>query len=184
MVASLKKNMWFARSGYGDVQPEIRNLRIAASQGIFMPNAPCYLSEAGTVKRTDTSDDTDDAWHGIIVGVRDKTTTWPLTAALAVNTIVRVQMFRPLDYYKVFVENNGTDSAIAVTDIGDQFGMKVSATAGEVGYTTMDLNSTNNVVCRVEDIMPEFEAQKHAVADNPGIALVRILTGNIEATKA
>ena len=183
MAATEKKNIWFHSSADG-VAPEIKEYPIAATQGIFMPNAPCYLSKDGTIKRCDTSAGTGEAWHGLIVGVRNKDTAWPLTAALAVNTVVRVLWFAPGDLYALFVENNGTDSAVAVTDIGEEYGLVVSTTADEVGYTTLDLNEQAQIVVSMDNIMPNVEPSKHAVADSPGIAIVRILTTSIDATLA
>jgi len=182
MAATEKKQMYVLSTADG-VAPNIVTRKMAASQGIFMPGAPCYVSTSGTVKLSDTADGTGDVHHGFIVGVVDKSTTWPVTAALSANDEVRVQLIDTADLYVVYVENNGSDSAAAQTIVGDQYGLTVSATAGEVGYTTMDLNNANAVV-EVIDIYSNLDPEKETTSTSPGRAVVRFLAANVNATKA
>ena len=182
MAATEKKNMWFFSSDDG-VAPRLVTRKIAASQGIFMPGAPCYMSEDGTVKLCDTSDGTD-AWHGFIVGLSNSDTVWPITAELAVNTEVKVAMIDTSHLYAVYTENAGSDAAVAQTDVGIKYGLVVSATAGEVGYTTLNIAETTQDTVTIENTMWNVEPLRHAAADNPGIALVRFLAAVITAQKA
>lgn len=182
MAATQKRQMWLWSTADG-VAPEVVDRPIAASQGIFMPGAPCYISTSGTVKLSDTADGTGDVHHGFIVGVSDRSTTWPLTAELAANARVQVQLIDPDDTYAVFVESNDSDSAVAQSNVGNNYGLRVATGAGKIGYTTLDLNNANAVV-NVKATMADIEPSKNAAADNPGIALVKFIPANVTATKA
>ena len=177
MAATVKKNMWLVSTADG-VAPEVRaNQQIAASQGILIPNAPLYLSTAGTWKVMVTADGTTDYVQGLFVGLQNAGSTWPLTAELASGTEIRVLIIDPDDTYGVYVENSGTDAAATQTLIGEQYGLTVSTTAGEVGYTSMDTNSAHTVV-RVVQVMGNVEPQKFDLTTAPGVALVKVLAAN------
>jgi hypothetical protein len=182
MAATVKKQMWLWATPDG-VAPETGVRLIAASQGIFMPGAPCYVSQSGTVKLSDTSDGTGDVIHGFIVGVANRATAWPLTAELAANTEVVVQFIDIADTYAVYVETNDSDAAVTQAMIGDQYGLRVATGAGKIGYTTMDTNNANATVQVVNTIW-NVETSKNAAADSPGIALVKFLAANVNASKA
>ena len=182
MAATEKKQMWFWSSPDG-VAPEKVTRKIAASQGVFMPGAPCYISTSGTVKLADTSDGTGDTIHGFIVGLANKTTAWPITAELAANTEVEVSLIDTDDTYAVFVENNGTDAAATQAMVGDSYGLTVSTTATQIGYTTVDVNNSNTTVI-VQDIMSNVNPSKYTTSTAPGIMLVKFLPANVNASKA
>lgn len=177
MAATEKKNLWLWASGYGsDTPPPLRSPRagIAASQGAYMAGAPCYISQDGTIKRSDTCDGTGDVFHGQLLAGQ--------ASELAVNTVVRITTLRPLDIYAVYVENNATDAAMSTGYIGDQYGLRVSTTAGQLGYTTMDINNANAAVQVVEAAYQVNE--KFVSTDDPGVALVNFLNTVIQASKA
>jgi len=184
-MALTKKSMWFHSSDDG-VAPQVVTRKMVASQGIFMPGAPCYIS-AGYVTLCAVSAGSD-AWHGFIVGLANTDTVWPLTAELAVGTEVKVALIASTHQYGVYVCSGGTattggnDSAIAQANIGVSYGLNVSTSAGKIGYVNMDLGNTSDVVI-VEDIMANINPLQHAVADNPGIAIVRFIPSIITATK-
>jgi hypothetical protein len=180
MAATEKKQMWLWSLPPGE-EIQIRTLPIAASQGIFMPGAPCYISTSGTVKLCDTADGSD-AWHGFIVGVEDKSTTWPLTAQLASGTHVKVAMINLNAIYAVYVETSGTDAASTEAMRGNNYGLVVSATAGQVGYTSLNTANSNGVVQAVDPIWVK-DATKSS-ATSPGILLVKFLSTIVAATKA
>lgn len=182
MAATSTKQMSFHSSDDGSEPNTVPGL-IAATQGILMPGAPLYLSEAGTWKATDTSDATGDAWHGFLVGLQDKSLTWPLTAQLSANDGIYVALIARKHKYVIYAESNGTDASPAQSNVGNDYGLVVSSTADEVGYTTVDFNSTTNVVVTVEDIMSNVEPSKYTTSDDPGACLVRVLTSSIEAQK-
>lgn len=174
MAATAKKNIWLWSTSDG-VTPEIvSNQKIAASQGILIPNAPMYLSTDGTWKVSDTSDGTGDTYQGLFYGLQNPTSTWPIAAELAANTEIRVLLIDPADTYAVYIENNGTDAAEAQTYVGEQYGLVVSATAGEVGYVSMDVNNANGAV-RVVQIASNVNSIKYNTTSTPGIALVKFL---------
>jgi len=183
MAATEKKNIYPLSAGDG-VAPEIVTRRIAASQGIFMPNAPCYFSTAGTVKLSDTSDASGDTNHGLIVGVEDKSIAWPLTAELSVNDKVRVLVIRATDRFVCFAENNGSDSAVATSVVGDQYGLVVSTSAGEIGYTTVDFNEAADVAVQVVGIYSDLDPETETTSTSPGRVVVQFLPAVIDAVRA
>ena len=182
MAATEKKQMHWLSSPDG-VAPEVVVRKIAATQGVFMPGAPCYISTSGTVKLSDTSDGTGDTHHGFIVGVVDQTTAWPLTAQLTANDEVLVALIDTDDLYAVYVEDNTTDAAAPVTIIGNQYGLRVSTTATQVGYTTLDVNNANAAV-QVVDAMANRNAIKYDTTTTPGVAIVKFLSTVVNVTRA
>ncbi|HUT14883.1 MAG TPA: hypothetical protein VMY98_01390, partial [Anaerolineae bacterium] len=120
MAASVKKQMYLYSTPDG-VAPEVRsNQKISASEGILIPGAPLFLSTSGTWDMAITSvGSSNDAWHGFLVGLQDPTATWPVTAAQAVNTEIRVLIIDPDDTYAVRVETSGTDAAATQAMIGN-----------------------------------------------------------------
>ena len=184
MAATEKKNIWLHSTADG-VAPEVRtNQKIAASQGIMIPNAPMYLSTSGTWKASDTSDGTGDIIHGFFAGIENADTAFPIAAELAANTEIRVLIVDPADTYAVYTENNGTDAAAAQAQVGNQYGLTVSATAGQVGYTTLDTNNSNATVSVVQ-VMGNIEGNKFDLTTAPGVCLVKFLEANSTgATKA
>ena len=179
MAATEKKQMWF----WSGTAPSVRTGLVAGSQGVMMPGSPLYLSTAGTWKLCDSTDGSDDTWQGFLVGVVDKTTTWPLTAALTANDEIRVAIIDTNQIWAVYLENNGTDQPAAQDNVGDQYGLVVSATAGEVGYTTADENDTTNVAVTVVDIASNQEPELYTTSDDPGVILVQFLNSVIQDTK-
>ena len=184
MAASVKKQMYLYSTPDG-VAPEVRsNQKISASEGILIPGAPLFLSTSGTWDVAITSaGSSNDAWHGFLVGLQDPTATWPMTAAQAVNTEIRVLIIDPDDTYAVRVETSGTDAAATQAMIGNNYGLVVSATAGQVGYTTMDSGNANGTV-KVIQVMGNVEPSKYDLTTAPGVALVRFLAAVVTDTQA
>jgi hypothetical protein len=179
--------MWF-HSSDDNVAPRVVVRKIAASQGVFIPGAPVYIS-AGYATLCAVSAGSD-AWHGFVVGCANAQTIWPLEAELAAGTEVLVALIEPKHLYGVYVANGGTavqggtDAAIAQTNIGLSYGLNVvtSTPSGYIGYVNMDLGNTSDVVI-VENTMFNIEPLKNAAADSPGIAIVRFIPSVISATK-
>lgn len=182
MAATPKKQIKLLSTTDGVAATEERGL-IAASQGILIPGSLMYKSTSGTWKVADTSDGTGDTIHGIFVGLQDKSATWPITAELAANTAILVKRVSTDSRFVVYVEDNGTDSAVAQANVGNDYGLTISTTAGEVGYVSMDLNNGNSTVT-VENIMSNVEPSKFTTSDAPGAAVVKFRAANIDATKA
>lgn len=181
MAATEYKQMWFWGSPSG-VAPTRRPYPIAASQGVFMPGAPCYISTSGTVKLAATTSAANQAFHGFIVGLSNPTSTWPITAELDANTSVEVILVDANQYWAVYAENNGTDTAVAQTNVYDTYGLTVSSTAGEIGYTTVDVNKSTNVVVQVVDLATNLDSNTYSSSANPGVLIVKFLQANINAT--
>lgn len=183
MAATVKKNIWLHSTADG-VAPEVRaNQKIAASQGILIPNSPMYLSTSGTWKVSDTSDGTGDVIHGLLQGLQDASATWPLTAELAANTEIRVLMIDPADTYAVYTENNDADAAAAQAQVGNQYGLRVATGATKVGYTTVDVNNANATVSVTQ--VAGNVSYKEDLTTAPGVCYVKFLEANSTgATKA
>ena len=174
MAATEKRQMWFVSSPDG-VPPEIREYPIKASQGVYMAGAPVYVTQSGTVQLVATSAGSD-ALHGVMVkGV---------AAELVAGTLVKVVMITSEQLWAIYCENNGSDTAIAQSNVGNKYGLVVSATSGQIGYSTMDINDATNVVFIVRDIMSNVEPSKYKTTDNPGVAVVSVIYTVVEATKA
>ena len=182
MAATVKKNIWWLSAPDGAPPEVLCNQKIAASQGILIPNAPLYLSQSGTWKVCDTSD-ASDAWHGLLVGLENADSTWPLTAELAGNTEIRVAIIDPADYYAVYVEAGGTDAAATQALIGNEYGLVVSTTAGQVGYVSLNTSNSNDTVV-VKQVFGNVEPTKFDLTTAPGVAVVRFLNAVVEAEKA
>ena len=166
MAVTEKKNIWF----YAGAAPEVRTYKIAASQGALMPGAPLELNANGVCELSDTDDV---QILGYLVGAKNKATAWPLAAELAANTEIEVAVVQKDQIWAVYCDNNDSDSAAAQTVVGDRVGIRVSSLSGAVGYVTADLNETSTVMFQVIDLLANKETEKFAVADNPGVILVK-----------
>ena len=174
------RTMWNWSSPDG-VPPNRVVRRIAASQGVFMPGAPCYNDSSGTVTRRTTTTATSDRIHGFIVGCVNAATTWPITAELAVNTEIYVELVDADDTYACFVNANAADASATDALIGVDYGLDVDTTAGTIGQTTVNTGDTTNVVVKVVDILSRVEPSKNSTSDSPGVALVQFLTAAASA---
>lgn len=170
MAATEKRQMWL----YSGPAPEVVVRQIEASQGIYMAGTPCYVCTAGQVKICATSDGTD-AVHGVLLA--------GVSAELADATEVRVGLITNDQIWAIYLENNGTDLAAGQTLVGDEYGITVSATAGQLGYTTLDTNNSN-AVAQIVDIMPNVEPSKYSTSDTQGVALIRFKQSIIDTSMA
>ena len=176
MAVTEKKNIWFLSSPDG-TPPPVRTYQMAASQGIFMPGAPVVFDAAGQLVLVADDGGT---MLGYVVGVVDKSKAWPLTAALSAGDEVRVAIARAGDLYAAMAnDDTPNDVALAQTDVNESMAITVSATAGIVGYTTVNNASTTGTMYRCVDLMFNREPSKHALANSPGIAIVQH-TGTLE----
>jgi hypothetical protein len=176
MAATQKKNIWFWSTTEAGPMPIVTQ-QMAASQGVIIPGSPVEMNSSGLLELSDTDDV---VLYGFLCGVVDKSTAWPLAAALSANDEVRVAVARYGDKFGIFCENNGTDSAVAQASVGTDYGIVVSATAGEVGYTSLDLNETTNVLFTVHDIASNLEPSMYTTSDAPGVAIVRANAGLLQ----
>jgi len=178
MAMTKMRNLWFVSSDTGK-PPEVVEGLIAASQGAIMPGSIMYRCTAGTWKLGISSAGTD-AVHGVIIGPFSAGTA---NSEFTASTKVRIALITAGQKWAMYVCNNGNDSAIAQTNVGNNYGLYVSAASGYVGYTTLDLNNSNATV-QVVNLMADVEGNKFAVTDNPGVALVKFLAAVIAQTKA
>ena len=182
MAATVKRNMWLYSTGDG--QPvTVEKKLIAASQGILIPGSILYMSTDGTLKASDTTDASDDKYYGFLIGLEDKSSTWPLTAALAANTKVYVQKIDAADYYYVYVENNDSDATMVQSYVGEEYGLRIATGATKVGYTTMDVNVATAAV-HVVDGLFNLEPSINATADAQGIAVVHFVPSTLTGERA
>jgi len=180
MAATRKWTMAF----HSGETPQIVKGLITASQGVLIPGAPMYLSQSGTWKVCVTSMGTD-AWHGFLVGRVASPGTWPLTAELDGSAGIYVALIKANHIYSVYCNAAGTDSVAAQTDVGDNLGLTVSATSGEVGFTTLDTDNANETV-KVVNIASNQDTtgRKYTTTDSPGVLRVSFLQSVIDTDKA
>jgi len=174
MAATVKRNIWLYSSA-GNVAPERVRGRMAASQGILIPGAPLYLSQAGTFKAADTADGTGDLITHMLATY--------LTAEAAVNDVVYAVRVTTGQLWAVYVESGASDSAAATAIVGDQYGLNIDTGSGKVGYTTLNLANSNAHVT-VEAVMSDLEPSRFTTSTNPGVAIVRFLDGKCNGTRA
>jgi len=173
MAITNKRNIWLY-SSEGNVAPAKLNLKIAASQGTFIPGTLFYMSTSGTLKKSDTADGTGDLYQYMALQ--------EVTSELAANTEIPVIRITEDQIFAVYLENNTADLAATQALIGDQYGLTI-ATAAPIGYVTVDINNGNACV-EVVNIMPNVEPSKNTTSDSPGIALVRFLDTVLHGTRA
>jgi len=183
MPATVKKQIWFLSSEDGITPREEIGL-MDSGEGVLIPGSLMYLSQSGTWKKAATSTITltDNIVHGVFAGTVNKATTWPITAQLAANTKILIKRITTKQLFAVYCEATGVDSAVTQANVGNNYGLTISATAGEVGYVTLDLDNTYLGVT-VVDIMSNRDA-KYTTSDSPGVAVVRFRAANIDASLA
>ena len=172
-MATENKNIWFYSSPDG-TPPPIRTYQMTAAQGILNPGAALMLETAGTCDRVATDDI---AILGYLVGVVDQSIAWPLTAALSAGDEVRVAIARAGDVYAGYADADGTDCVVAQAMVGDALG--ITAT-GTVGHCTVNTLETSNTLFNVVDLMFNVSPEKNALANNPGVLLVKHISSKLQ----
>jgi hypothetical protein len=178
MAVTEKKNIWFLDSPDGSAPP-VRTYQMGASQGILMPGTPVSFDSAGQLDMVDLDEG---VILGYLLGPADQSLTWPLTAAPTQGDEYRVAIARAGDTYAAYANDNAStnvDSVVAQADVGSSMAITVWSATGSVGYTTVNVASTTGTMFICTDIMFNREGSKVALADNPGIALVKH-TGTLE----
>lgn len=169
MAATQKKQIWFWGTSAA-TPPPLRIHTMTAGQGVIMPGSPVEIN-AGYLELSDT-DDTQIL--GFLAGNVSKTATWPL-AATTTAVEMYVAIARAGDLYAAYCDSDGTDSAVAQANVGEDYGITVGAESGYVGYTTINLNETSNVLVRITDIASNVEPAMFSTSNNPGVAIVTIV---------
>ena len=171
MAVSKKKNIWYWE-GPGQASgtaPEIVKTKMTASQGVLMPGAPLEMSSGLAVVVT-TQDTT---LLGFLAGSVATPETWPITAAYSVNDEVYVAVVKENGIYAAFCDSGDADSAVAQTNVGIAYGIRVSTVTGSIGYTTIDIGDTDASGWFITDIASNREPEAYTTSDNPGVALAR-----------
>lgn len=163
MAATVYKSLWWLYNEDGAV-PDIRIGKIAASQGVYIPGAPCYQDTSGTITRAATDGTT---VHGLLLDAP--------SSEHAANTSVPYLRIRANDVFACFVDTDGTDTTAAQANVGNSYGLTIDTTAGSKGYTTMNKNEQSNVAVECYDLMANREDLKYATTDSPGVVLVKFL---------
>jgi hypothetical protein len=179
MAITEKRSLWFFRSESGS-PPPTRTVQIKTGQGIYMSGAPFYANNTGTVTLS-ASTKSASAANTLFTGLAVD----GVSASLAANTSIRISVLRSTDVYAVYIDDGTDDLAAAQNMVGDQYGLTVSTSAGEIGYTTLDTDETSTgVAVEVVDILSNIVPEKYDTSTAPGVALVRFLPVAIEGTKA
>ena len=162
MAATVKKQIWFISSDDG-VAPNTETVQIAGSQGLPIVGTPMVQAADGywDVVATD-----DTLLHGFLAET--------ILTQKSEGDSIRIVRANTKHRLGVYCESAGTDSAVVQANVGDAYGLTISTTAGQVGYTTLDLAEKTNLLVDMVDIMYNVEPLKFALADAPGVAIVRI----------
>jgi hypothetical protein len=137
----------------------------------MIPNSPLETNTDGLCELGDTADT---VILGLLCGVVDRSTTWPLSAELAANSEISVAIVRRGDLWAVYCDSGGNDGSPAQTNVFASFGIRVDANAGQVGYVTLDLADESGTMFTMQDLASNVEPALYSTSDSPGVAIVKI----------
>ena len=161
----------------GNVAPSNRPYKMAASQGLFIAGHPFFInSTSGTLIKGDTCDNSDDVYHVIV--------TENCTTEKAVGDLVNGVAITTDILWAIRVTDNGDAAAAAQALVGNEYGIAISTTTGQIGYTVLDTNNSYTAV-HVENVMGNLESGRYDLTSTTkNIAIVRFLAANIDATRS
>jgi len=163
MAATAKKQVYVYSTDDG-VAPNTDTVQIASGQGLPIAGTPMVRQADGywDVVATDGV-----LCHGFLAA----------TVATEHSEGDKVRIVRAAlnKRYVMRCDSDDTDSAVVQADIGDSFGVTVSAVSGMVGYATLNLGETGNPLFKLVDIMFNKDKLTYALADNPGVAIVELV---------
>lgn len=162
MSATVKCQMWLVSTDDG-VAPNTETVQISGSQGLPIVGTPMVRAADGY---WDVVASNGTKIHGFL--------TETIDTEKDEGDTIRIVRADTKCLYAIYCENDGSDSAVVQSDVGDRYAITVSTTAGQVGYATLDLNDTSNAVLSLVDLMANRESIKYSLSDNPGVALVRL----------
>jgi len=173
MAITIKRQPWLYSTD--DHQPpEIRAVKIAATQ-TYIEGSPGYINTSGQAKIAATSNGAPDSFHFFFLAAA--------AAAATANVEVNVVMIRATQIWCIYLETNDSDQAASQAHVGNVYGCVVQTTPStQKGYMTVDVNEGSHTVVKVVDIMPNVEPSMFTTSDTQGVALVRFLQANIDAT--
>jgi len=166
MAATIKKQIHLLSTDDG-VAPNTDTVQIGGSQGLLTAGTPMVQASDGYWDAVATDGI---LCHGFLAQT--------ITTELAEGTKIRIIRASTDARYVIRCDSDGTDSAVVQADIGDSFGVTISATTGAVGYATLNLNETSTVLFDLVDIMYNKNPLTYALADNPGVAIVKLTTAS------
>ena len=165
-------------SAAGNSAPRMVKRKLAASQGIYMAGCPFQMNNSGLLKRTATSDGTEDQIQYIAAA--------GVAAEQAASTEIYVYVVSINDLWQAHADTSGTDVAATQALIGNEYGITVSTTAGQIGFVSVDVANANAVL-HVEDIWPNVcpsDRNFGSTSDTPGILIFRFLQAAIDGEVA
>ena len=164
MAATVKKQIYLYSTDDG-VAPNTDIVQMASGQGLPIAGTPMVQAADGywDVVTTDGI-----LCHGFLAEA--------ITTQASEGDKVRIVRARVGARYVMRCDSDDTDSVVVQADIGDSFGVTVSAVSGMVGYATLNLGETGAPLFNLVDIMFNKEPLKFALADDPGVAIVTIVT--------
>lgn len=162
MAVTVKKQIHLLSTDDG-VAPNTDTVQIAGSQGLPIAGTPMVRAADGywDVVATDGT-----KIHGFLAETID--------TEKSEGDAIRIVRAALNKRYVMRCDSDDTDSAVVQADIGDSFGVTVSAVAGSVGYATLNLGETSAAVFNLVDIMYNKDPLTYALADNPGVAIVEL----------
>ena len=166
MAVTVKKQIFAQSTDGAGAAPNTDTVQIDASMGLLIAGTPMFLNSDGywDVVATDGQ-----KCHGFLAET--------ITVEKSQGDKVRIIRAQEGTRYVIRCDSDGTDSAVVQADIGDSHGITVSTgVAGSVGYSTLNLNETSAPLFQLVDIMYNKDPLTYALADNPGVAIVTILT--------
>jgi len=166
MAATIKKQIHLLSTDDG-VAPNTDTVQIGGSQGLLTAGTPIVQAADGYWDAVATDGV---LCHGFLAST--------ITTELAEGTKIRIIRASTDARYVIRCDSDGTDSAVVQADIGDSFGVTISATTGAVGYATLNLNETSTVLFDLVDIMYNKDPLTYALADNPGVAIAKLTTAS------
>jgi hypothetical protein len=170
MALTTNRNPWFISSS-SNTPPPVRVYPWGSSEGLLHIGAAVLLNSDGKVNSVAKDGPT---MLGYLIGLVDPKLPWPVESDTLTDGVeVRVAIVLPGDLYGIYAETGGSDVALTQANVGDSYGIRKQTSGGRVGYYTMCLNCTDPVMFTIVDLVFNVEGSRFALADNPGVAIVK-----------
>jgi len=164
MAVTVKKQVYAQATDGAGAMPNTDTVQIAGSQGLPIAGTPMVQAADGywDIVATDGV-----LCHGFLAET--------ILTEKSEGDKIRIVRASLDARYVIRCDSDDTDSAVVQADIGDSFGVTVSAVAGSVGYATLNLGETAAPLFKLVDIMYNKDPLTYALADNPGVAIVQLV---------
>ena len=164
MAVTVKKQVHAESTDGAGAAPNTETVQIDNGQGLPIAGTPMFRAADGYWDVVATNGV---VCHGFLAETID--------TEKAEGAEIRIVRAQAGTRYVIRCDHDDTDKEIVQASVGNSFGVTVSAVAGSVGYTTLNLNEASTVLFSVVDIMYNKEPLKYALADAPGTAIVTLL---------